>query len=120
MAMDPGRIADLKQLDKRIATRRTEKKKMLVDTGLKDSRGRAIKDVVEGEVYNPVLDKFGRQQAEKAREGIIREQNDNSEKGKKIRALRHKLMQAAAAHDMRAERDFAAQINKLQGKEVDE
>lgn len=115
--MDESDAVTVRKLRERQNTRRTETKTMLVDTGDRDDRGKPIKEAHRVQVYNPKTDAFGRAQAAKAEARILERAHDRSETGRKIKSLRLKMIQAAKAHDFKAEQRFANQIRILEKQE---
>lgn len=109
--MDAGRQADLKRIDKRMATRRTDVTTTKRIVGLDPASGKAIVETEKVEVYNQKLDKWGKDQAGRARDTIIRQSKD-----KKLTRLRERLMRASRAHDKEAEVKISAEIKRHEGK----
>jgi hypothetical protein len=112
--MDQGRRADLKMIDDRLATRKTLVTKDIKVVG-RDARGRNITELVKTENYNPKFDRWGKEQAARARAGIIADSKD-----KKLASLRQKLIRAVKAGDKQAELQLTAKIKAHKGEHFED
>ena len=112
--MDESRLADLKHIDERLATRRTH-----VQTDVIQHRdpatGKIQAELVKTETYNPRLDKWGKEQAARARAGILADRKD-----KKLKHLREQLIRAAKAGDTKAEMQISAKIKAHKGERFED
>lgn len=113
--MDEGRRRDLAKIDERLHTNKMQQTRELRTVGVDPRTGKPAQVAVTTEHYNAGLDRWGKEQAGRAKAAILKQSKD-----KKLTRLRQQLMRAARAHDKDAELAIAAKIKRYEGKSFED
>lgn len=105
--MDEGRAKDLERIEKRLNTNKRLETRQLVTTGYNPLTGAQIQQAVTSSTYNAKADRFGKEQAQKAKSKIMRQVKD-----KQLTKLRNQLIRAVKAGDKQAELHITARIKR--------